>query len=420
MRKKSLIFIYGMGLSAIAGFIVGLFYVLQSFLIEFFWHENVEAFSRPVINAIILLVIGIVIFLTRKHFGQLPRNFSNVMAEIRRTGTVNYRILLAQMVIPAVILVSGTSLGPEATLVSSTVLYGIWIGDKLRYVEANYEKLTESNWQIILRALLIPHHYLIHRENSPEHRGIFLNKKITKIVYFLNGILWFSIVYNLFGEPSLIIRIGESNWHYGKLGWMLLILLVSYATGYVYLKAMIEIRKVIQSRLFHEITLITFGGLAIYVSGLLAPEILFSGQHNFHLFTTNWVGHSVLYLIVISFAKLLLLTIALNTGWVGGDIFPVLFSATIQGLAVSQLLPSLDRTFVMVMVAIGVSSAILESPLLVGSLMAIMFAPLNLLPFVILATILLMFIKSLQRRYTKYAPTVFDQIGDWLHGLNIF
>ncbi|WP_427910805.1 hypothetical protein ABUE38_00270 [Pediococcus parvulus] len=98
----------------------------------------------------------------------------------------------------------------------------------------------------------------------------------------------------------------------------------------------------------------------------------------------------------------------------------MLFSATIQGLAVSQLLPSLDRTFVMVMVAIGVSSAILESPLLVGSLMAIMFAPLNLLPFVILATILLMFIKSLQRRYTKYAPTVFDQIGDWLHGLNIF
>ncbi|MGX7021823.1 chloride channel protein [Pediococcus ethanolidurans] len=127
-----------------------------------------------------------------------------------------------------------------------------------------------------------------------------------------------------------------------------------------------------------------------------------------------------MYLTAISFAKLLLLTIALNTGWVGGDIFPVLFSATIQGLAISQLLPNLDRTFVMVMVAIGVSSAILESPLLVGSLMAIMFAPINLLPFVILATILLMLIKSLQRRYTKYAPTVFDQIGDWLHGLNIF
>lgn len=420
MRKKFLIFMYGLGLSVIAGFIVGLFYVLQSFLIEFFWHKNVDAFSRPVTNAIILLVIGIVIFLTRKHFGQLPRNFSNVMAEIRQKGTANYHTLLAQMVIPAIILVSGTSLGPEATLVSSTVLYGIWIGDKLRYVEANYAKLKKSSWLMVLRVLLIPHQYRIHREDSPEHRGIFLNKKMTKVVYFLNGVLGFSIVYNLFGEPSLIIRIGDSNWHYEKLGWMLLILLVSYAVGHVYLKVMIEIRKVIQSRIFHEVALITLGGLAIYVSSLLAPEILFSGQHNFHLFTTNWVGHSVLYLTAISFAKLLLLTIALNTGWVGGDIFPVLFSATIQGLAISQLLPNLDRTFVMVMVAIGVSSAILESPLLVGSLMAIMFAPINLLPFVILATILLMLIKSLQRRYTKYAPTVFDQIGDWLHGLNIF
>ncbi|WP_054645696.1 hypothetical protein [Secundilactobacillus oryzae] len=85
MKKNPLIFIYGLGLSAVAGFVVVLFYVLQSFLIEFFWHEDVEAFSRPIINAVILLVIGVVIFLTRKHFGQLPRNFSNVMAEIRRT-----------------------------------------------------------------------------------------------------------------------------------------------------------------------------------------------------------------------------------------------------------------------------------------------------------------------------------------------
>ncbi|WP_054645695.1 hypothetical protein [Secundilactobacillus oryzae] len=154
------------------------------------------------------------------------------------------------MVIPAIILVSGTSLGPEATLVSSTVLYGIWIGDKLRYVEANFEQLKALSWKMILRVLLTPHQYLVHREDSPEHRGIFLNKKVTKVIYFLNGILWFTIVYNLFDEPSLIIRIGESNWHYSELGWMLLILLVSYAIGHLYLKAMIEIRKIIQSRFF--------------------------------------------------------------------------------------------------------------------------------------------------------------------------
>ncbi|WP_054645694.1 chloride channel protein [Secundilactobacillus oryzae] len=156
------------------------------------------------------------------------------------------------------------------------------------------------------------------------------------------------------------------------------------------------------------------------MASLLAPEILFSGQHNFHLFTMDWAGHSATYLMIISFAKLLLIAIVLNTGWVGGDIFPVLFSATVQGLAVSQWLPNLDRTFIMVMIAMGVGSAVLESPLLVGSLMAIMFAPINLLPFVIFATILLMVVKSLQRRYTKYAPTVFDQIGDWMRSLKLF
>ncbi|QEA31872.1 chloride channel protein [Secundilactobacillus malefermentans] len=417
MTKKVLLFMYGLCLSAIAGILISLFYTLQSYLIDLFWPGEL---SRPLVNALILIVIAVVILVTRRKFGQLPRNFSNVMVEIRKTGTADYRFLPLQLIIPAIILVSGTSLGPEATLVSSTVLFGIWIGDKLRYVEANYDRLTLANWKTVLTVLATPHRYLNRREDTPEHRGIFLNRKLIKVIYFMNGILWFCIIYNLSGEPSLILRIGTSHWQLEDLIWALPILLVSYLIGHVYLQVMIEIRKMIQSRFFHEIALVIFGGLAIYITSLLAPEILFSGQHNFHLFTTSWAGHSVVYLILISFSKLLLLTICLNTGWVGGDIFPVLFASTVQGLAISRLLPGMDQTYIVVLIAIGLATAILESPLLVGSLMAIMFAPVSLFPVVVGATAILMFVRFLEKRYVKYAPTVFDQMSNWLQIINVF
>ncbi|KIS04316.1 hypothetical protein WDC_0053 [Paucilactobacillus wasatchensis] len=46
-----------------------------------------------------MIAVALVILITRRWFGQLPKNFSNIMVEIRRTGTANYRYVLLQMII---------------------------------------------------------------------------------------------------------------------------------------------------------------------------------------------------------------------------------------------------------------------------------------------------------------------------------
>ncbi|WP_223875894.1 chloride channel protein [Paucilactobacillus kaifaensis] len=407
MNKQLFLFVYGLFLSTIAGILVGIFYALQNFLIEFFWHGN---FSRPVINAIILVVIALVIIISRSLFGQLPQNFSHVLAEIKATGTANYQFVLLQMIIPAIILVSGTSLGPEATLLSSTVLYGIWISDKLRYVAQNFTSIKHKNIIQVLTILLVPNRFRVTKNNEPGNNNIFANYKITKLVYLGNGILWFTVIFILLKIPSIFIRIGNFQWNVDDLNWFIPLLVGSYLIGHLYLRGMIEIRKILQSRLYNEIQMVLFGGIAIYLASVFVPDLLFSGQHNFHLFTTTWADQSVVALIFVSLGKLLLLTICLNTGWIGGDIFPVMFAATVQGLAISKLIPNLDHTYVIVLISIGLASAILESPLLVGSLMITLFAPLNLIPIAAVATIVLMEIRSIQKRYTTYIPTVFDQI----------
>lgn len=403
MFKHLFLFTYGLILSAVCGTLVGLFYILQGQLIELIWRDS---YFQPLRNAVIMIAVALVILITRRWFGQLPKNFSNIMVEIRRTGTANYRYVLLQMIIPAIILVSGTSLGPEATLVSSTVLYWVWLNDKLRYLTVNFNVFMQQSLLKRVIILLTPHHYLQPRTN--EHHQL-ISKPLT-ITYLANGILWLAIVFIVFHEPSLIIRLGTSYWHFQALNWFIPLLIGSYLLGHIYLKMMIQLRHVIQGRLFHEFSLVIFGGLMIYLVSLWAPDLLFSGQHNFHLFTAAWQHQSFWYLAIMSFGKLILLTICLNTGWIGGDIFPVLFASTAQGLAISNLIPGLDHLYVAVVVATGLSSAILEAPLLVGCLMGIMFAPVNLIAVVAVATIMLMEVRAVEKRHTTYIPTVFDQM----------
>ncbi len=51
-------------------------------------------------------------------------------------------------------------------------------------------------------------------------------------------------------------------------------------------------------------------------------------------------------LVVAAIMKLVFLQVCLQTGWIGGDIFPVVFSAILIGFAVAQFFPTIDSLFV--------------------------------------------------------------------------
>ena len=131
---------FGLCASAVFGILLGLFYALQTFLIEKLW---ISPQQNLLLNAVMLVLIGTMILTTTHFFGQLPQNYGKIRLQLRESGTANYRFVLLQMIFPAFILISGTSLGPEATLVSSTLLYGTWLRDKLRYYDLHFNKLEQ-------------------------------------------------------------------------------------------------------------------------------------------------------------------------------------------------------------------------------------------------------------------------------------
>jgi H+/Cl- antiporter ClcA len=404
-RSKHLFLLtYGIIASLILGSITGGFYLLQGWLIELVWPGNT---FRPIFNAVWLLLVGLLIFATQRTTGQLPKSLGRIRADLANTGRSSYRYVLLQMVVPAIMLTSGTSLGPEATLVSSTVLYGIWLSEKLRYLERHYQYILTAPRGERLRILLTPHRFL-ERRPAAEKGGFWTPQLVT---FFLTGCLAFYLTCKWGGEPSVIIRIGTSVWQGRDLIWLLPLMAGAYLLGSIYRLLMVGLRKILLGRVTRTWGLLIVGGIAIYLVSLFFPKLMFSGMHNFVLLAGSWQGKSAGFLLLRSALKLALLTICLNTGWLGGDIFPVLFASTIQGIAISQFLPQVDPIFLIGVVAISMGSAILESPIVAGGVMIVFFLPLNLSGIGLLITGILLLLEHGRKNAQPHLQTFAKRIA---------
>ena len=257
--QKITIYIYGLLCALVIGIILGGFYLLQGWLIDVVWPGPT---FRPVFNAVWLVLVGALIYLTQRTTGQFPKALGLIRADLAATGTSSYRYLLLQMIVPAIMLTSGTSLGPEATLVSSTCLYGIWLGDKLRYLEHNWAAIQQQGAGQLLRVLLTPHRYLLRRAPADKHKSLWTPRMIS---YFAFGILAFYLTCKWGGEPSVIVYLGRSAWRMRDLLWLPLIILGSWLAGRIYLRLMVSLRHIITGRLTHDWSLLVFGGIAIYL-----------------------------------------------------------------------------------------------------------------------------------------------------------
>lgn len=380
--KHSVITTYGVLCSLIVGFLLGRFYLLQGQLIEWI---GIGTTFRPVFNAVWLLAVGTLIYTVHRTTGQLPKPLPKIKAEFKQTGTASYRYVLLQMVIPAIILTSGTSLGPEATLVSSTALYGIWLMEKCRYLNANWSQLWHRGGWTVLGAFLLPHRYRQTAMPNTQER-IWTPQTIG---FFVVGVISFYFTCKLGGEPSVIVYLGQFNWHPMELAWLLPLMILGYLIGQLELRLTQGLKALIDKWVTHKVALLALGGIAIYLASLWLPAINFSGMANFHLLATSWQQQSIGFLIGSALLKLMLLVICLTTGWIGGDIFPVLFCATAQGIAISQLLPHLNMVFVVGVIAISMGGTILESPLVAGGVMGLMFLPPTMLMISALVTAIL-------------------------------
>lgn len=396
-RKEMYLTLVGLFYSGLIGLISYCFIIAEKLGNHFLW-ENLpyQFYSRAVYSLLVLGVLTVLVIFLKTKWGNLPKTSHDLLHELGENETVSYKNTWQNLVLAIVILISGAGVGPEAPLLGAVIAYSIWQADKLRYWEANWEEISGQSLLKWLEYLFHPSRYLLLYPVSQKQT----EKKLRNLL-IANGLLVFWLMMRLTDQPYFVTKLGDTSWSLTDLLFFLPIYLYGYALGNVYSWLQRFIRTSLDLLNLSLSIKIILGGVAIFVITLLAPTLLFSGQHSLHSVVELGLGTPVLILMLLSVAKLLFLEICLWSGWTGGDIFPITFAAFLQGFAVAQVFSQVDSLFVVLVVSLSMGIALLEKEWLAGVFISLFF-PIQLLPISLLIIGLTIFERKLALFFHKY------------------
>ncbi|HFI0292998.1 TPA: chloride channel protein [Streptococcus suis] len=374
-KKEIHLTVIGLVYSSVIALVSYSFIMAEKVISHFLWESLPHQFHfGTVYSILILLLLTCLVILLKNKWGNLPKTSHDLLHELGHEGTVAYQNTWRNLVLALVILVSGAGVGPEAPLLGAVIAYSIWQADKLRYLEANWEHVSGQGIGKRINYLFHPRSYLLPYPSSQKETG-----KGLRNLLIANGLFVFWLMMRLTDQPSFVTKLGETTWSLTDLLFFLPLCLYGYAIGkgYSWLKPFIRASL---DRLNLSLSIkISLGALSIFLVTMLAPNLLFSGQHSLHTIVEVGMETPILTLIILSFAKLIFLDFCLWTGWTGGDIFPVTVAAFLQGFAVAQLFPQADSLFVVLVVSLSMAIALLEKEWLAGIFISLFF-PIQLLP----------------------------------------
>ncbi len=379
MVKKVVVLLYGILLSSIIAGISYLFIMSEKTSSHWLWHSD---FSPSTLYQFILILVGsICLYVLKRNWGSLPFTSHQVLHALQEKGTLNYGQAWKSLLVALLILSLGAGVGPEAPLLGAVIAYSVWQADKMRYVFANWDQASNGDK---LAMIFHPTQYVKTFDASDR---IFAKgkKKLLGSLYVINGLFVFWLLMRLSDQPSFVTKIGESVWGMTELVYFIPLL----ASGFLFAFLYQHVRKAFGSlKLGEKISLpikIALGGLTIFITSQVAPDLLFSGQHSMHTLFDMGLEASALLLCLLAIGKLLLLDINLWAGWTGGDIFPLTFASLLQGFAVAKLLEThaLDTPFVVLVVGLAIAMRLMENRIL-ALIFVSLFFPVNRWPISLL------------------------------------
>ena len=385
MKKQNVtILLSGFCLSSLIALVAFLFLMAEKFGSHLLWESWGHSVPFPnLYKGLLLLIGGLLVFALKKKWGSLPRTSHELMEELKAEQTVNYRHTWRSLVLALIILVLGAGVGPEAALLGAVIAYSIWQADKLRYLEANRGQLKHLSLKDKLVRLFHPSQYLLTYPASQKGTD-----KKKRLFFIVNGLIIFVLLMRMTEQPSFITKLGDSQWQAAELVLILPLMLYGLLFGTVYRWLMKKIKGSLKKYSLPLIGKILLGAVAIFGVAVFAPSLLFSGQHAMHSVVEMGLELPVLALFGLSLLKLIFLDICLETGWTGGDIFPITFASILQGFTFAQLLPGYDPLFVVLVVSLSLAVTLLQKEWLAGIFISLFF-PIKLWPIALILIFIL-------------------------------
>jgi len=369
LRLMGMVFLLGIA-SALVTFI---FIALSNQAISVVWDQGIEAtgLDRRLYTFLVCSLGGLVVGLLVKLFGDHEGIFFLLMQEFGKTGRFKYRNAPGILITAFISLMAGGALGPEAPLLDACGGMGTWISDKLKFNEDETRTMGFGGVSGMLAAFITePFGGALLAIESAQSGA-----SGKKSVYF-----WMLFPSLLASAPAMIVFYFLSGSFFGPLFSYtdytpsmadllraVPLSLVGAVAGVLFMLMLMRLQAVMQRFKDKLVLRGLIGGVGMGILGALLPMTLFAGDTQVDTLVNEAAAIGFVMLILLGVGKLFATALLLATGWKGGYIFPILFSAVALGMACQLLFPN---------VPVAVTVAAVLAGALVGALRAPLFAAL--------------------------------------------
>jgi chloride channel protein, CIC family len=237
-------------------------------------------------------------------------------------------------------LLSGAAIGPEAPLTFLVVEIAEWIGAKVRLAE-------ETRLGFLMAGIAAAFNGLF---GNPLFSAVFateLQEDKGSVRFLAWNLVAGAIGYALFsliGFPAFASSLPMTPVTAITLTYAILAIVLGIIGSLLAIFIGISFKGIgtLMDKVFKDrfIARIMAAGVIIAVVVYFVPEVMFSGEAEIHTIAANPAAYGVLVLLGFAILKVLLLALSYKAGYLGGPIFPTMFSAIMVALAFNLLFPS--------------------------------------------------------------------------------
>ena len=354
-----------------------IFLVVYSLLNNAIWFDNDFIATNRWMIPVLVLVFSLAIGLCQKYLNAPTAIEGSIVDTLKGNGEkADYRTFPGALLSSLLSLLSGASIGPEGTVVLLVGDISSFVRDKLKIAGESADESLGFDIAALASAFNgIVGNVLFTGIFATEFQvGGKTNAFRFLIWNLLAGAIGF-IFYTSLGIPSFAEMIPFPSITELKFAYVIYAIILGVLGALLAVFAGLSMQKIgtIMEKSFHDkpIQRILAAGIVIGTIGYFFPNLLFSGEKQIHTILQNPQEIGIVMLLIMAVLKILLLALSLKSGYLGGPIFPILFSATMMGLALNLAFPGVPSSILVMCIETGTMTLALGAPLTAILLVAV-------------------------------------------------
>ena len=329
--------------------------------------------SQPVFTILVATLGGLLVGLGLRYLG--VRHGESLPKEME-AGRVPYQGVPGFVLTALVGLCSGASLGPEGPLGHMGAAAASWFAERLKLTKEKSRIMTLSGISSTFGGYLV----------SPLG-GAFMSMEFTgSLTYPIYANLIAATTASLLGALVVGSFIGAVPRgmldfpEYAGFQWMHILYAVIFGLVGLVWAFLFKIIFGYVTRLVTQLSRFPLmkpvvGGLVFGLVGAWLPLTLFSGEEELNTILAEGAQIGVVMLLVLAVVKLFTLSVCMSSGFPGGFVFPLFFSAGSLGYAIYLLFPFIPLNVVMIGTMAGIGGAVMRMPFTVMLVIMVLSSP---------------------------------------------